>query len=108
MTMKTATRIAHDTVARLASFDAERLTGQNAVAIARSAILTDRKQIRELGLLNRFVEAYEAFDGDDLSVLLHAWEDYFAGEDEPCSGRADGLHQVTDGSCDMCGSKNRN
>lgn len=106
--LKTATAIAHETVKRVASFDAQHLNGQNAVSIARSAVLTDRGQIRRLGLLSRFVEAYEAYDGDDVGTFIHVWEDYFAGEDEPCPEAADGLHQITAGSCDQCGSRNRN
>lgn len=105
--LKTATAIAHETVNRVASFDAQHLTGGNAVSIARSAVLTDRGQIRQLGLLSRFVEAYEAYDGDDVSAFIHAWEDYFSGQDEPCPETDDGLHQVTSGSCDQCGAKNR-
>lgn len=105
--MKTATRIAHDTIERLASLRAKTLTGENAVTIAASAILTDRKQIRQTGMLSRFAEAYEAYDGDDVGTFIHTWEDYLAGEDEPCPATDDGLHQVTSGSCDQCGSKNR-
>lgn len=107
MTMQTPTRVAHDTVQRVAAIDAERLSGGDAVSIARSAIVADRKQIRELGLLGQFVKAYEAFDGDDVGQFTHDWEDYLSGLDEPCPQTADGLHQVTHGSCDQCGSKNR-
>lgn len=107
-TLKTATAVAHETVGRMASFDAQSLNGQNSVSIARAAVITDRRQGRELGLLSRFIEAYEAYDGQDLGFFLHIWEGYLAGEDEPCPETDDGLHEVTAGSCDQCGSKNRN
>lgn len=29
------------------------------------------------------------------------------GQDQPCPQDPSGIHQVTDGSCDLCGSKNR-
>ena len=52
------------------------------------------------------IEAWEAFDGDDVSTFFLEWDGYLAGDDEPCGESADGLHQVSDGSCDLCGSKN--
>lgn len=106
--MKTPHDIAMATVKRMAAPDAQHLTGLHAVSMATSAIKADREQVRQLGLLSQFVEAYEAYDGQDVSSFLHEWEDYLAGTDEPCPGSADGLHQVTSGSCDQCGSKNRN
>lgn len=56
---------------------------------------------------NDILNAYDAFDGEDVGTFTGAWDDYLAGRDTPCPERADGLHQVTEGSCDMCGSKNR-
>jgi hypothetical protein len=55
-----------------------------------------------------FVEAYESYDGDDVGNFIAQWEQYLAGHDFPCKETPTGLHQVTDGSCDMCGDKNRN
>ena len=54
------------------------------------------------------VEAWEAFNGDDVSTFFVAWDMYLSGEDTPCSDSPDGLHQDTYGACDLCGSKNRN
>lgn len=54
------------------------------------------------------VEAWEAFDGDDVSTFFLAWDRYISGEDTPCPKSSDGIHQVDSGSCDLCGSKNRN
>jgi len=59
------------------------------------------------------LNAYAAFDGDNVAVFTEAWDKFLAGEDEPCRGGqyndiiGDGLHNVTDGSCDECGAKNR-
>lgn len=53
------------------------------------------------------VEAWEAMTYEDVSYFEDSWDRYLAGEDEPCSEAATGLHQVSNGSCDLCGSKNR-
>jgi hypothetical protein len=58
------------------------------------------------------IDAYEEFDGDDLGAWQEAWDRYLAGTDTPCRSvdgeiYGDGIHQVTDGSCDRCGAKNR-
>ncbi|MEB3022985.1 hypothetical protein [[Mycobacterium] crassicus] len=58
--------------------------------------------------LFQFVEAYEAYEGDDVGSFIVAWEGYLAGSDWPCPQSKDGLHRVTEGSCDQCGDKNRN
>jgi hypothetical protein len=55
-----------------------------------------------------FVKAYEAYEGDDVGNFIHQWQQFLAGKDCPCPETPDGLHQVTHGSCDMCGDKNRN
>lgn len=85
------------------------------------AIDLDRAQIRNalerpeavpgfrpfpLATVDALIEAYEAFDGD-LDGFIDAWNDYTAGLDFPCPEHPTGLHQVTDGSCDLCGDKNR-
>ncbi|MDD4865585.1 MAG: hypothetical protein PHQ28_00145 [Mycobacterium sp.] len=54
------------------------------------------------------IEAYDSYDGDNVDYFIRTWEKILAGEEFPCPATADGLHQVTDGSCDMCGDKNRN
>jgi hypothetical protein len=60
-----------------------------------------------LATVDALIDAYEAFDGHDISVFVDAWNDYTAGLDFPCPEHPAGLHQVTDGSCDLCGDKNR-
>lgn len=57
---------------------------------------------------SEIVDAWEAFDGDDVSHFTHTWDSYIAGTDFPCPGQPDGLHDVTDGSCNGCGDNNRN
>ena len=52
------------------------------------------------------IEAWESLDGD-VDAFISAWASYADGVDSPCPEAGDGLHQVTDGSCDLCGSKNR-
>ncbi|AOE43844.1 hypothetical protein SEA_SPEEDDEMON_1530 [Gordonia phage SpeedDemon] len=61
-----------------------------------------------MATLNDFVEAYEAYDGDNVGTLIHMWERfYLPGIETPCPDlRTGGLHQITDGSCDLCGAKN--
>lgn len=65
------------------------------------------KRLRDSGLLDRFVEAYVSYHDDNMAFFIHEWSNYLAGVDTPCPETDDGLHQVTSGSCDMCGSKNR-
>ncbi|AOS94933.1 MULTISPECIES: hypothetical protein [Mycobacterium avium complex (MAC)] len=55
-----------------------------------------------------FVEAYEAYEGNDVGWFIQSWQAILAGRDTRCPETRDGLHQVTHGSCDMCGEKNRN
>jgi hypothetical protein len=54
------------------------------------------------------LNAYDAFQGDDVGDFTFAWDDYLAGRDKPCAWTADGLHDTSAGSCDMCGRKNYN
>ena len=61
-----------------------------------------------LATVDALIHAYEAFDGNDITLFVDAWNDYTAGLDAPCSQDRAGIHQVTDGSCDLCGDKNRN
>lgn len=90
--------------------------------IITRALTEDRKQIREalerpdavpgfrafpLATVDALIDAYERFDGADPAVFVDAWNDYTAGLDFPCPEHPAGLHQVTDGSCDLCGDKNR-
>ncbi|MFT4284292.1 MAG: hypothetical protein QM598_05600 [Protaetiibacter sp.] len=58
--------------------------------------------------LDRCLAAWEAFDGD-VDGFLSAWVSYLTGADNPCPDDPSGagLHYVTDGSCNYCGSKNR-
>lgn len=54
-----------------------------------------------------FVEAYEAYDGDNLDWFIERWEKILAGEtDFWCRASKDGVHWISDGSCDECGAKN--
>lgn len=86
------------------------------------AIEMDRAQIRKalaqpmavpgfrpfpLATVDALIDAYEAFDGNDVSVFVDAWNDYTVGLDFPCPEHPAGLHQVASGSCDLCGDKNR-
>lgn len=66
--------------------------------------------------VEELIEAWEAFDADvprssshslDVSVFFEAWGRYLTGRDTPCPNVAHGVHDVTDGSCNNCGSKNR-
>lgn len=59
-----------------------------------------------LATVDELIDAYEAYDGD-LGFFITAWNDYTAGHDFPCPESEDGIHYVTDGSCDGCGDKNR-
>ena len=54
-----------------------------------------------------FVDAYERYEGDNVDVFITMWQGYLAGEDYPCPESPTGIHQVTYGSCDNCGDKNR-
>lgn len=60
-----------------------------------------------LATVDELIDAWDAFDGDDVSTFIDAWNAYTAGEDFACPQSADGIHWVTDGSCDNCGDKNR-
>jgi len=53
------------------------------------------------------VNAWERFDGDNVDTFFWWWDLYLAGKDFPCPESPSGIHQVTDGSCDLCGDKNR-
>ena len=52
------------------------------------------------------IRAYEEWT-EDLDVFAYHWEKFLTGQDRPCPQNPSGIHQVTDGSCDLCGSKNR-
>lgn len=54
---------------------------------------------------HQIIDAYDAFDGEDIGEFTEAWDHYIAGKDVPCI-TPDGLHQITAGSCDQCGRKN--
>lgn len=92
------------------------------VELIENAIEVDRAQVREAlaqphavpgfrpfqpATVDTLIDSYEVFDGDDLSVFIDAWNDYTAGIDFPCPETPSGSHQVSDGSCDLCGDKNR-
>ena len=60
------------------------------------------------------IKAYEQWIGGryplwskNFDVFADAWSRYLTGRDVPCPDDPCGLHQVSDGSCDLCGSKNR-
>ena len=108
MLRKSPYKIATETVTRIAALDARRLSGNHARKIAIKAIRADRQQLAEDNLPRRMIEAYEAYDGQDVDAFIAAWTEYLTGADSPCPETADGLHEVTEGSCDQCGSKNRN
>ncbi|WP_026820027.1 hypothetical protein [Arthrobacter castelli] len=90
--------------------------------LIEEAVEADRQQIRKsldtfdavpgfrpfpLATVDALIEAYEAFDGD-VDGFISAWNDYTAGLDFPCPEDPAGIHDVTYGSCDQCGDKNRN
>lgn len=56
--------------------------------------------------LYRFVDAYEAYDGDNVGQFIHLWQEILSGREPDwyCAESADGLHWVTSGSCDECGA----
>lgn len=56
-------------------------------------------------LTRRLLEAWEART-EDVDTFIHAWADFLAGDDTPCPEAADGLHSITDGSCDLCARRN--
>jgi sugar phosphate isomerase/epimerase len=60
-----------------------------------------------LATADELIDAWDAFDGDNVSVFIDAWNAYTAGEDFACPESPDGLHDVSDGSCNGCGDKNR-
>lgn len=101
----------------ITGFDAD-----SVLEIISRAIAKDRQQISDA--LNRrdpipgiraeripevseLVDAYERFDGD-VEFFVHQWNDHILGIDFPCPGSDSGTHGVTEGSCNGCGSKNRN
>lgn len=57
------------------------------------------------------LNAYDAFDGEDVGTFTQAWDEYLAGADEPCTAAADGLHYdpagFGRGACALCGKVNR-
>lgn len=86
--------------------------------IIAAALTEDRKQIREalerphpvpgfrdypLATVDALLDAWEGYDSE-FSVFVDAWNDYTAGINFPCPEHPAGLHQVTDGSCDLCGA----
>lgn len=97
--------------------DADEIRG-----LIEEAITADRAQLRAaleqphavpgfrpypLATVDALIDAYDSFDGD-VAVFVDAWNDYTAGLDFPCPKHPAGIHQVADGSCDLCGDKNRN
>ena len=50
-------------------------------------------------------DAYESYDGD-VDYFVRRWAEFLNHEDEPCPATEDGIHQISDGSCDECGAKN--
>ena len=90
--------------------------------VATEAASTMRKQIVEalaqpgpipgirayrLATVDELLEAAEAHGDFHDPEFIDAWNAYTAGEDFPCPNAQNGLHVVTDGSCDLCGDKNR-
>jgi len=84
MNLKTPHQIARKAITDLVPPTAQKIAGHTAVSAAVAAIHADREQLRTSGMLSRFVEAYEAYDGDDVDQFIHDWSGYFAGEDEAC------------------------
>lgn len=64
-----------------------------------------------LATVDELLDAWSEFDSNfeslDVSAFITAWNDYTEGKDFPCPEAKDGLHYVTDGSCNYCGDKNR-
>lgn len=95
---------------------------QELVRIAKDAIEADRVELKSalersdavpgfrahpLATADALIDAYDVFTGPDISVFIDAWNNFTAGIDFPCPENPTGLHQVTDGSCNLCGDKNR-
>lgn len=57
------------------------------------------------------LNAYDAFEGDDVGTFTAAWDEYLAGTDTPCTAAADGLHYDPEGfgrgACALCGKVGR-
>lgn len=98
------------------------IDADNIETLVKKSIGEDRAQLRAvlaqslavpgfrpfpLATVDALLEAYEQFSGEDASVFVDSWNDYTAGLDFPCPYSPAGIHQVTDGSCDLCGDKNR-
>lgn len=79
----------------------------NAINVDRAQREPEPRPSYKPATINALIEAWEAFGYDDVSVFIHHWEKYLAGYDFPCPKHPAGIHQVTDGSCDLCGDKNR-
>lgn len=48
------------------------------------------------------LNAYAAFEGEDVGTFTEAWDGYIAGDAEPCTS-PDGLHGYEAGTCIHCG-----
>ncbi|WP_154662055.1 hypothetical protein [Acidipropionibacterium acidipropionici] len=57
-------------------------------------------------LTRRLLEAWDAYAGQDVDAFIRTWAAFLAGDDTPCPEAADGLHSITDGSCDLCARRN--
>lgn len=80
---------------------ARRTTGHRVVGpIAVELVAPDLED-----LTRRLLEAWEVRT-EDVDTFIHAWAAFLAGDDIPCPEAADGLHSITDGSCDLCGRRN--
>lgn len=53
------------------------------------------------------IEAYESYAGD-IEHFVYWWNRYLKGDDFPCRESLDGIHQVFDGACNLCGDRVRN
>jgi len=101
-------------------------------AQSRSAPAELAEPTHDLGLeIGHFIDAWSAYSGDDVGTFLAEWDDRLAPIDpaqladafesydgdvdgfisawqsgDRCPETQHGVHQVSDGSCDMCGAKN--
>ncbi|MDL5351149.1 hypothetical protein [Microbacterium sp. zg-YB36] len=125
MTMKTPQQIAAEVadLPRIGTYrNSQNINGDGfRRAIAVAAIEADRAQLREalasagpvpgirpyrLATVDELLQAWDEYRGDE-TAFVDAWNAYTAGEDFPCPEAFGGVHEVTDGSCDACGDKNR-
>lgn len=73
-----------------------------------SEVIAISKQVRAQHSIttSQILNAYDDFQGEDVGIFTTIWDVYLRGEMEPCKDAADGIHQITSGSCDICGGKN--